>query len=61
MLLGGNLVVKSEIRWGVASSCSHIRHGLSEGVIYKVAEQYRNAIRLFNRVGIAFIAKEACS
>ncbi|WP_370299013.1 hypothetical protein [Pontibacterium sp.] len=61
MLLGGNLVVKGEIRSGVASLYSQIGHRLSESVMYKLAEQYSNAIRHFNGVGTAFIAEEARS
>lgn len=61
MLLGGNLVVKSKIQSDVASIYSQISHRLSESVVYKLAEQYSNAIRHVNEEGTAFIAEETRS
>lgn len=61
MLLDRILVVRGEIRWGIASIYSQICHRVSESVMYKLVKQYRTAICHLNGVGPAFIAEQTRS
>ena len=60
MLVGGNLVVRGDAHWDIASIYSQICLMLSESVMYKLAEQSNIAICHFNEKCAAHLAKAGC-